>query len=253
MPLAAVLMFLCAAARVAAPPDAGTAARVDAGASAVVPRPWKTIAPGAEHLHVAENGIEAELLRFDLSRYRPEVVVLGSEAPLTAASLREKTNAAAAVNGGFFDEGWRSLGLRIATGKTVVNLRPRVDWGVLVIRGAHAAIVHSREFQPDPAIEQALQVGPRLVVGGQPLRLKPQAARRTAVAVDREGRTLTLVATREPANAQRLADLLAQIGFEAALMFDGGPSSQLSAAVGAMNLDLRGVYAVPDALLIKKR
>jgi hypothetical protein len=214
---------------------------------------WDPVATGVEHLHVADGGVDAELLRFDLTRCRPEVVVLGADRPRTAAALREETGAYAAVNGGFFDEEWRPLGLRITGGKMVVALRPRVDWGVLVLRRGRAAIVHSREFRADPGIEQAIQVGPRLLVAGQPLRLKPQAARRTAVALDREGRFLTLVATYASADAQRLAELLATLGFDSALMFDGGPSSQLSAALGNLHLDLRGGYAVPDVLLVRPR
>jgi hypothetical protein len=214
---------------------------------------WQPIAPGAEHLRVDEDGLQLELLRFDLAKFRAEVVVLGADGARTAAALRQERGAVAAINGGFFDEQWRSLGLRVCSGKTMIGVRPRVDWGVLVIRGGRAQIVHSRDFHPDPAIDQAVQVGPRLVADGQPLKLKPQAARRTAVALDREGRTLTIVASETAADAQRLADTLAHLGFDAALMFDGGPSSQLSAALGPFHLDLRGGYAVPDALVVRPR
>lgn len=214
---------------------------------------WRALAAGAEHLRVDDDGLRVELLRFDLAKYRPEIVVPGSERPRTAAALREETGAVAAINGGFFDPQWRSLGLRIATSKTIIGLRPRVDWGVLLVRGDRAQIVHSREFRADPAIEQAIQVGPRLLAGGQPLKLKPQSARRTAVALDRDGRTLTLVVTEGATEARRLAELLARLGFHAALMLDGGPSTQLSAALGDLRLDLRGGYPVPDALLVRRR
>src|SRR4051794_22820031 len=199
---------------------------------------WQPIAPGAEHLRVEEDGLRLELLRFDLAKFRPEIVVLGAEEPRTAAALRQEQGAVAAINGGFFDEQWRSLGLRVSNGKTVIGVRPRVDWGVLVIRGARAQIVHSREFHADAAIQQAVQVGPRLVADGHALKLKPQLARRTAVALDREGRALTLLASETAADPQRLADTLVRLGFDAALMFDGGPSSQLSAALGSLHLDL---------------
>jgi len=219
---------------------------------AAAPLAWQAAAPGAERLTIYEDDVEADLLRFDLVRYRPEVVVLANGAK-TAATLRAETGAAAVVNGGFFDPSWRPLGLRIARGKTLVPLRRRVDWGVLVLRVGHAEIVHSREFQADPTVDGAIQVGPRLLVGGQPLKLKPQRARRTAVALDREGKTFTLVVTRRAADAQRLATLLARLGFDSALMLDGGPSTQLSAVIGAIRIDLPGGYAVPDALVIRKR
>ena len=213
--------------------------------------PWQAIAPGAERLRLEDPRLE--LIRFDLTRYRPEVVVPGPENPRSAAALRAETGAVAAVNGGFFDEKWRSLGMRITHGKTLIGLRPRVDWGVLVVRRGRAQIVHSREFQPDPTIEEAIQVGPRLLAGGQPMRLKPQSARRTAVALDKEGRFLTLVLADAPTSAQRVAEALAGLGFDAAMMFDGGPSTQLSLELGEVKLTLMGGYAVPDALVIHKR
>lgn len=214
---------------------------------------WQPVAPGVESLRVTEDGIDAELVRFELRRFRPRVLMLGAEHPRTAAALREETGAVAAVNGGFFDEAWRSLGLRIADGKVVIALRPRVDWGVLLVTADRARIIHSRDFRPDPTIDQALQVGPRLLIEGQAVHLKPQSARRTAIAVDREGRTITLIATHGAVEAQRLADLLARLGFHSALMFDGGPSSQLSAAVGQLRVDLPGAYPVPDALVVRAR
>ena len=109
-------------------------------ALAVAAVTWQPLAPGVERLRVLDDGVDAELLRFDLTRFRPEVVVLGADRPRTAAALREETGAAAAVNGGFFDEEWRPLGLRIMGGKMVIGLRPRVDWGVLVLSGASAAV-----------------------------------------------------------------------------------------------------------------
>jgi hypothetical protein len=36
-------------------------------------------------------------------------------------------------------------------------------------------------------------------------------------------------------------------------MFDGGPSTQLALELGALKLTLPGGYAVPDALVIRRR
>jgi hypothetical protein len=207
------------------------------------------VAPGVSRLQL--QGLDAELLRFDLARFRADVVVL--DPPRTASAVREQTKAVAVVNGGFFDTEWRPLGLRISRGRTVVPLRPKVDWGVLMLRNGRAAIVHSREYQHGDDVETAVQVGPRLLAGGRPLKLKPQSARRTAVALDREGTMLTLVVTRGSVSAQALADALAALGFDAAMMLDGGPSTQLSAAVGPLQLELPGGYAVPDALVLQPR
>jgi hypothetical protein len=214
---------------------------------------WRTVAPGVDTLAVSEGGAAVELVRFDLGRFRPEVLVPGPEHTQTASALRRGHSAVAAINGGFFDEARRSLGLRIAGGRTVVPLRRGVDWGVLVLRQRGAAIVHSRDFRADRAIEGAIQVGPRLLAGGRPLRLKPQVARRSAVALDREGRTLTLVVSPGGIEAGALASLLQRLGFHSALMLDGGASTQVSAAIGGFTLDVPGAYGVPDALVIRAR
>jgi exopolysaccharide biosynthesis protein len=99
----------------------------------------------------------------------------------------------------------------------------------------------------------AIQVGPRLLVHGQPLRLKPQRARRTAVALERGGDALTLIVVDAPIDANDLAARLAEGGFESAILLDGGPSTQLALDVGNTHLDLPGGYAVPDLLLIVGR
>ena len=117
---------------------------------------------------------------------------------MTAGELRRESGAALVVNGGFFDTNGRSLGLRVASGRQIIKLRAVVDWGVLVIRDSRADIVHSRDFAAaaataNPPVTAAIQVGPRILVDGKPPPLKPQAARRTAVALDQTGRFLTIV------------------------------------------------------------
>ncbi len=221
-------------------------------AAAAVAPGWTTVAPGVEHDSATVAETTVELLRFDLEHYRPEVVV-HAERPQTAAAVRAHLDAAAVVNGGFFDTDWHSLGLRVAGGKTVIGLRPNVDWGVLVLRAGRAQILHSRDFQPGADIVGAIQVGPRILWQGQALKLKPQSARRTAVALDRAGRYLTVLVTRNEIEASRLAGFLEGVGFDAALLLDGGPSTQLSASVGALRIEVPGGYAVPDALVLRKR
>jgi exopolysaccharide biosynthesis protein len=219
------------------------------------PPAWNTLAPGAEHLHVDDGNID--LFRFDLTRFRADVAVPGAGGPMTAAELRREAGAALVVNGGFFDTDGRSLGLRVASGRQIIKLRAVVDWGVLVIRDGRADIVHSREFAAaaaaKPPMTAAIQVGPRILVDGKPPPLKPQAARRTAVALDESGRFLTIVVARARMEAGALARTLERLGFHRALMLDGGPSTQLSAQVSAFNLEIAGGYAVPDLLLVKPR
>lgn len=246
----------------AAPPPLPAPATASARAA---PIPWETVETGAARAELlADDGVtKIFLFRFHLAHFRPRVVVGSGRRPLpsTAADLLQRSGAVAAVNGGFFDEQLRPLGLRIADGTTRVPLRAKVDWGVLAIRETHARIVHSREAADDPSVlagaggEQvtgALQVGPRLLVNGLPLRLKPQVARRTAVALDRGGRSLTLVVTDAPIEANALARRLSACGFDSAVMLDGGPSTQLAVQLGPIKVDLPGGYPVPDLLAIQR-
>jgi len=226
-----------------------------APASAAPPSPaWTALAPGAERLHVDDGDVD--LFRFDLTRFRADVAVPGAGGPMTAAELRRESGAALVVNGGFFDTNGRSLGLRVASGRQLIKLRAAVDWGVLVIRDGRADVVHSRDFAAGAAalpVTAAIQVGPRILVDGKPPPLKPQAARRTAVAVDQTGRFLTIVVARARMEAGALARTLERLGFHGALMLDGGPSTQLSAQIAGFTLDIAGGYAVPDLLLVRPR
>ncbi len=215
---------------------------------------WRTVAPGVEHRLLGPRDVQADLLRFDLERFAVDVLVGGKAAPLTAAQAAKKHNAPLAINGGFFDPQWRSLGLRVSQGKVVVPLRPHVDWGVLTVVGQRARIEHSRSPQSFENAEAAVQVGPRLLIEGQPTKLKPQVAYRSAVAVDKSGRYFTVIATHTPTDANALALALARLGdFESAMMLDGGPSSQLYAQLGHLQVDRRGAYPVPDLLIVKPR
>jgi hypothetical protein len=216
---------------------------------------WRPIGPAAERATLAVDGTSVVLLRFALSAYRARVLV-GTGAPPRAQTAEEAARAAgvvAAVNGGFFDERRAPLGLRIADGAVRVPLRPRADWGVLIIDDQRARIVHTKDVRGDVAATGAMQVGPRLLAGGAPFTLKPQRARRTGVALDRDGSHLTLVLADAPVDANALARSLAAAGFDTALLLDGGPSTQLALRAANAREDIDGGYAVPDLLLIVKR
>ena len=246
-PLAGLL-----AAALAAVPLAAAATEVAAS-----PLTWEKLGPGIERatLPGPDRGGPVLLLRFALAVYQAEVFVGDGWPPRleTAADLRRRRGAVAVVNGGFFDERRRPLGLRIVQGQPRVPFRRKVDWGVLLLEGGKARIVHSRELPAPPAASGAIQVGPRLLVGGKPLKLKPQWARRTAVALDADGGALTLVVADAPVEANQLAAQLAASGFDSAMMLDGGPSTQLSFAHGDVQVDVPGGYPVPDLLLITGR
>jgi uncharacterized protein YigE (DUF2233 family) len=238
-----------------------TAAPASHGAAAVV---WKPLAPGAERGVSDDATGRIEMFRFDLEHYAAEVVVGGERRPAgarvwmtgarhTAAELLRRagdSQIVAAVNGGFFDERGRSLGLRAIHGTAAVPFRANVDWGVFFVSDRRARIVHSRDFDPTSNVEAAIQVGPRILIAGVVPRLKAQVARRTALALDRDGKTVTLVVAETPVDAAVLGSRLAAAGFDTALLLDGGPSTQIAVAGGP---EIAGGYPVPDLLAIVRR
>ena len=167
--------------------------------------------------------------------------------------LREESGAQLVVNGGFFDEKSQPLGLIVGDGKQTSPLR-NVDQGIFLISMGKPMIQHSRDPLPS-SIETALQSGPRLVVGGRALQLKPQVSRRTCLCLPGDG-TVMIVVLPSPVSLSDLARNLVRpaseggLGCWSALNLDGGPSTQLSVATPNLNLEIEGGWGVPNGLAI---
>jgi len=169
----------------------------------------------------------------------------------TVADLAQWTGALVVINGGFFDENDRPLGLMIVDGAEKNPLRKVSWWGVFLLRDGLPAILPTRDYQSDSAITQALQSGPRLVVDGRPSSVKPQSARRSAIGLTPTGEVL-LVACDSPLDFPTFARLLAQseddggLGCVQALNLDGGASTQLYAKFNRVHVDIPGGWPVPN-------
>jgi hypothetical protein len=169
------------------------------------------------------------------------------------ATMRRESQAYLVVNGGFFDENSQPLGLVVGDGKQTSPLR-KVDQGLFLISLGRPVIQHTRDPLP-ASIETGLQSGPRLVVAGRALQLKPQRSRRTSVCVPGDGTVMIVVFTTSislPDLAENLARPAADggLGCWTALNLDGGPSTQLSVATPALTLEVEGGWGVPNGLAI---
>ena len=217
-------------------------------------RPWQQVAPGVEFSESWANGggfwggkVHIVALRVAPSRIR---IATGSF--LKADEWRRRSKALAAVNGGFFDESGRALGLRVSRGRKKTALRS-ANWGVFYVRNKRATIVHTRDFKMHKDIREAVQCGPRLVVGGKPTDLKAQWARRTGIGVARDGRVVLAVADGEMSLRDWAALWAAPNGLNCrtALNLDGGTSTQLSLKTPRRALEITGPNHVSDALIIQ--
>jgi uncharacterized protein YigE (DUF2233 family) len=217
---------------------------------------WQRIADGLEYrrLRLEKAGTAAHVLRVDMRRCRLRVVDARQfgVARADAKTLAEKTHALGMVNGGFFGTDGKPLGLIISDGKQTNRFLKR-DWGVFLVTSGRASIVHTRDYKPHPRITQALQVGPRLVVNGQLVKLKPQSARRTALGVMKDGRVALLVSEGELrltqlAETMRASESQGGLDCPNALHLDGGPSSQMFVNTPKFQLNVAGGWGVPNGV-----
>lgn len=198
-----------------------------------------------------------QVLRLDPRRYQVALVDVRQHG-LKSATVKEMarlSGAIAVINGGFFLEDYRPLGLLISQGQVLNPLR-RAEWGIFLVRYGLPDIIHTSQYRGQGGISEALQVGPRLVVEGQVTRLKRQVARRSALGIDRSGRLILLTSDSHQLYAEDLAWIMAQpeeaggLNCWQALNLDGGPSSQLYVNYGGLQLDIAGGWPVPNGLAI---
>jgi len=132
------------------------------------------------------------------------------------------------VNGGYFDENFKPIGLRVVNGESVAPLqRARLITGVLFASSRRVQIVRAREFSQRQKLGAAIQCGPFLVDSSQPVRgLNDSApARRTFAATGRSD--LALVGVSSEVSLANLAKILAaaDLNIQRAMNLDGGSST----------------------------
>lgn len=226
------------------------------------PVQWRTLEEGLRYGTFVQNGTTFHALRVDLARHRLEVAdARPGRAVADVAALVLERGALAGVNGTFFDEKQRPLGWLVSAG-TVLNPIKDTDWfAALVVRDKGASVLPTEALKgiAGTSPELAVQVGPRTVVDGQPLKLKKQSADRTAVCVVGPRDVILLVTAGQPVEANWLAQWMARpessggLGCQSGLMFDGGPSTQLAVRTKALNVDVPGGWPVPNAVVVVPR
>jgi Phosphodiester glycosidase len=192
---------------------------------------------GLVHRHVVlQGGTRNERITVDLAIFSTkscELRVLQNEGGAESlADVMKNEKCLAGVNGGYFDEKFAPIGLRIANGQMLAPLqRARLITGVLVASSRGMQIVRSREFSRRPAVAAAIQCGPFLVDRGQPIGglNDSHLARRTFAATTTGDRALVGVCS--GVSLAELSKILATTTFaedlriERALNLDGGSST----------------------------
>jgi uncharacterized protein YigE (DUF2233 family) len=222
---------------------------------------------GLAYDELERGGTVYHLLRVDLARHPLRVADARREGrrAATVDELGREAKALVALNGTFFDEDYRPLGLVASAGRELNPLRNVSWWAAFLVRehgsGGSAEILTTAQLQAISAAERgpfaaAVQAGPRTVSAGQPVKLKEQSAARSAVCVLDPTHVILLATEGTAVESNALAALMAAepaeggLACEAGLMFDGGPSTQLWIEAPGLSRFVRGGWAVPNALVV---
>jgi len=189
------------------------------------------------HRHVVlENGARSERITVDLAIFSTKSCTLrvlqNEDDADSLADMMRNEKCLAGVNGGYFDEKFAPIGLRMANGQMIAPLqRARLITGVLVASSRGVQIVRSREFSRRAGVTAAVQCGPFLVDRGQSIGglNDSRPARRTFAATTTGNRALVGVCSN--VSLAELSRMLATTLFaedlriERALNLDGGSST----------------------------
>jgi hypothetical protein len=193
-----------------------------------------SIVPGAVHQHLvagdSETGAEVTV---DLGRFSPRscrLRLVDNPEGADLATVMNRGNYIAGVNGGYFDENFDPLGLRISDGKALSPLRrARLMTGLIISTGSMTRILRASEFAKNSRPATALQCGPLLVDRGHTVAgLDSQrTARRTFAAVTGANEiVLGYCSSVSLADLSRiLASWSGDLKIQRALNLDGGSSS----------------------------
>ncbi len=200
------------------------------------------------------------LFKIDLHRYKIKVLNARDHQlySMTSKEFTEKNKALLSWNANFFDERSRPLGAVLQDGKLVSHPKHTPWYAALLLKGDEGKI--EKTYQPSEFLkfENGLQAGPRLVVQGKPLKLKPEISPKTAIGFDEKG-ILTLIVSEGSIEINQLAKILSTpvkqggIGLKSALNLDGGSSTQLYAKKGKFELWIPGLTKVPIAMGVFKK
>lgn len=165
-----------------------------------------------------------------------------------------------AVNGGYFDEQFRSTALVISDG--VASGESYSGFGGMLGVAPDGAVwlryLRDTPFDGSEALDQAMQSAPMLVLpGGVPAEINDDGdrARRTVLALDQSGRVLVIVWPNSSPTLRETTEWLlsSDLAIDRALNMDGGSSTGLYVHAGAASVEVDPFTRLPLVLLAERR
>jgi len=207
---------------------------------------------GVVHRHVLlENATDGGHATFELAIFSAKscaLRIIDNPEGARLASMMQLEKYVCGVNGGYFDEQFKPLGLRIVNSQMLTPLKPaRLITGVLLASPRGVQIVRARKFSHHQKIDSAIQCGPFLV--DRSLRVRglndSQQARRTFAATAMNERALlgfcSEVSLADLAAIIATTPIAADLKIQRALNLDGGSSSAFWFARGN-----GGAFSIPE-------
>lgn len=222
---------------------------------------WQVLAPGISYRdldnHLLAPWSHTHVFRINLKSNQLDLVMANdlSQPHASIDEFAHHSHALIGINGGFFDEKYNPLGLRVSN-KAEHNPLKRISWwGIFYIKNKTPHISSLMAYDSHEPIDFAVQSGPRLIIDGHIPSLKPGRAERTALGITANGQVIILVTENTPITTTDLAKIMrsAPLHCVNALNLDGGSSSQLSAKIGSFHVNVHGFANVADAIIVKAR
>ena len=191
---------------------------------------------GVVHRHVVlENAADGGHVTFELAIFSGKscaLRIIDNPEGDRLASMMKREKYVCGVNGGYFDDEFAPIGLRIVSGQMIAPLRrARLITGVLLASPRGVQIVRDGEFSRPQKISAAIQCGPFLVDASQRVRglNDSSQARRTFAATGANERALLGVCSEislaDVAKVLATTPIAADLKIQRALNLDGGSSS----------------------------
>jgi uncharacterized protein YigE (DUF2233 family) len=227
------------------------------------PTHWRLIKPGIEYAQLGMlSGFHTgyvHAFRIDLTHNQIKLAVAEDQRNkiATVSDLATIFHAVIGINGGFFSQELKPLGLRISNYKERYPLKATPWWSVFYVLDNQPHIVSQREFRAIKHIQFAIQSGPRLIVNDKITRsLKPGADTRSAIGITLDHKVILAVTdhlkltTTQLARLMRASHIEGGLGCCDAMNLDGGSSTQLYAKIDNFIVQVPSFSAVTDAILV---
>lgn len=205
-----------------------------------------------------EESTTLHAFQIDPAKVRLDVIVADKKEAQGASvkDMAAKTKAALVINGGFFTEQHKSIGLLIKKGKVVNPIHRTSWWSIFGIKNGAPFISTPGGFFPASDISMAVQAGPRLVVDGTYPKLKEGLAARSAIGITRDGKVMIVATEGAPITMKEIARRMGKSRFEGglecvnAMALDGGSSVQLYSKIGKFELNLSSISLIPNGVAV---